>query len=210
MGLGEVRHLALLSIDLFIVAAATVFAVILRGNFDSVSSSLIILSPYIFASVGSAAAVFALAGLDRTPWRYSSVGDHLQVVILTVLVILLALVLTFALNRLEPVARSLPVVQGALIISILVCARSAARFLHARQIHLNCKDTICEQLYESVLVIGVNTVAELFLLSVKEFASPRIQVAGIVSEEPIMRGRAIQQKPVLGTVEELRGNIAIP
>jgi hypothetical protein len=39
---------------------------------------------------------------------------------------------------------------------------------------------------------------------VKEFASPRVQVAGILAEELSMRGRTIQQKPILGTVDELQ------
>jgi lipopolysaccharide/colanic/teichoic acid biosynthesis glycosyltransferase len=50
----------------------------------------------------------------------------------------------------------------------------------------------------------VNPVTELFLLAVKEFASQRVQVAGVLSEEPDMRSRTIQQKPVLGTVDELQ------
>ena len=37
----------------------------------------------------------------------------------------------------------------------------------------------------------------------KEFGSKRLQVAGVLADEPSMRGRTIQQKPVLGTVEEL-------
>jgi lipopolysaccharide/colanic/teichoic acid biosynthesis glycosyltransferase len=52
--------------------------------------------------------------------------------------------------------------------------------------------------------VGVTAVTELFLLSVNEFASQRVQVAGILAEDPTMRGRAIQQKQVLGTVEELQ------
>ena len=174
----------------------------LRGVFETVSYSLVALMPYIFISVGCAFVVFIVAGLDRMPWRYSSVADHLQVVVLTVLTILLTLVLTFALNRLQPVARSLPVVQGALIISFLVFVRSTARFLHARRINLN-GNGVKEQLHETVLVVGLNTLTELFLLSVKEFASQWVQVAGILAEEPGMRGRAVQHKPVLGTVEEL-------
>jgi FlaA1/EpsC-like NDP-sugar epimerase len=75
--------------------------------------------PYIVISVGCASVVFLVAGLDRTPWRYPAVGDYFQIVVLTVLAVLLALVLTFALNRLGPVARSLPVMQGALIVSSL-------------------------------------------------------------------------------------------
>jgi lipopolysaccharide/colanic/teichoic acid biosynthesis glycosyltransferase len=43
----------------------------------------------------------------------------------------------------------------------------------------------------------------MFLLSAKEFGSQRVRVAGILAEEPQLRGRTIQQNPVLGTVVEL-------
>jgi lipopolysaccharide/colanic/teichoic acid biosynthesis glycosyltransferase len=198
------RRLTLISIDLLFVASATIIAVVLRGYFDTVSESLVALMPYSFISLGCASLIFHLGGLDRTPWRYSSVADHLQVIILTMLAILLALVITFALNRLAPVARSLPVLQGGLIVSILIAARSAARFWHTRQIHVDGNALVEELPHETVLVVGVNTIAELFLLSVKEFASQRVQVAGIVAEESSMRGRAFHQKPVLGTVEEVQ------
>src|SRR5262249_29673406 len=92
----------------------------------------------------------------------------------------------------------------ALIVTILVSTRSIARFWHARQINLSGKGRVNEQSRETVLVVGVNTVAELFLLSVQEFASHRVQVAGILAEEPSMRGRTIQQKPILGTVQQLQ------
>jgi lipopolysaccharide/colanic/teichoic acid biosynthesis glycosyltransferase len=160
--------------------------------------------PYSFISLGCASVIFLVGGLDRTPWRYSTVADHFQVIILTILAILLALVFTFALNRLQPVARSLPVLQGGLIVSILIAARGAARFWYTRQIHINGNGRATEQPYETVLVMGVNTVTELFLLSVKEFASQQLQVAGVIAEVSSMRGRAIQQKPILGTVEELQ------
>src|SRR5262245_54023171 len=104
----------------------------LRGTFDTIQDALITLLPYIFISVGCAFIVFLLGGLDRTPWRYSSVADHFQIIVLTVLVILLALVFTFHTDRLEGVARSLPVFQGALIVTFLVSARCAARFWYAR------------------------------------------------------------------------------
>jgi lipopolysaccharide/colanic/teichoic acid biosynthesis glycosyltransferase len=52
--------------------------------------------------------------------------------------------------------------------------------------------------------VGANTVAELFLVSAKEFAAPRVQVAGIIAEEPSLRGRVIQQTPVLGVMKELQ------
>jgi len=186
------------------VALATIVAVMLRGYFDTFTESLVALMPYSLISLGCASAIFLVGGLDRTPWRYSSVADHLQLIVLTVLTILLALVITFALNRLEPVARSLPVLQGGLIVSALIVARSIARFRHTRQIENKANGHGNEKPHETVLVVGVNTLTELFLLSVREFASERTQVAGIIVEDRSLQGRAIQHKTVLGTVEELQ------
>ncbi len=193
--------------DLLLVAFATVVAVTLRGNFDTVQEALVILLPYMLLCIACAYFVFLIGGLDRTPWRYSSVADHLQVIVLTALAISLALVLTFAANRLEGAARSLPVFQGALIISLLISARSVARFWFARQMRTNGTngaDHVNGREGEAVLVIGVNTLSELFLRSVQEFASQHVHVAGILAQDPTLKGRRIQQIPVLGTVKELR------
>src|SRR6516165_5684563 len=172
--------------DLLFVALATIVAVMLRGYFHTFTESLVALMPYSLISLACACVIFLVGGLDRTPWRYSSVADHLQVIVLTVLTILLALVVTFGLNRLQPVARSLPVLQGGLIVSILIAARSAARFWHTKQIHSNGSGRINEKPHETVLVVGMNSIAELFLLSVTEFASQQIQVAGVVTEDQSM------------------------
>jgi lipopolysaccharide/colanic/teichoic acid biosynthesis glycosyltransferase len=198
------RRSILISADLALAALATVVAVILRAYFDTIQEGLIALAPYIFISLGCMSVVFFVGGLDRTPWRYSSVADHLQIIILTVLAIVLALVLTFAVNRLEGVARSLPVLQGGLIVSALVFARGAARSWHARQGSIDGNGPLNGHPHETVLVVGVNRVSELFILSVQEFASQQVQVIGVLAEVPEMRGRAIQQKPILGTVEELQ------
>ena len=186
------------------MAFATVVAIVLRQDFDSLEDKIITLVPYVLISLGCASVVFFVGGLDRTPWQYSTVADHLQIIVLTVLAILLALVLTFTANRLVGVARSLPAIQGALIITVLVFARGAARLWYARKIHAEGNGRVISgQPRETVLVVGVNAVSELFILSVQELASRQVDVAGILTEEPRMRGRAIQQKPILGTVEEL-------
>jgi lipopolysaccharide/colanic/teichoic acid biosynthesis glycosyltransferase len=198
------RRFILISADLLFVALATAIAIWLRANLDPIEIALTALIPYVLISHSCAAVVFLVGGLDRTPWRYSTVADHFQIIVLTVLVILLAVVVTFVMNRLEGVARSLPVLQGALIAIFLVSVRSVARFWYARRIHSNGNGHSKRNLRETVLIVGVNTVSELFLLSVQEFASRHVQVAGVVADEPRMRGRAIQQKPVLGTVDELQ------
>jgi len=123
---------------------------------------------------------------------------------LTALALMLALGFTFALNRLTPVARALPVLQGALIVIFLLSARSAARFSYTQKIHSNGNSHIKRESHETLLVVGVNTVCELFLLSLKEFACERIKVAGVLAEEPNLRGRTIHQTSVLGILEDLQ------
>jgi lipopolysaccharide/colanic/teichoic acid biosynthesis glycosyltransferase len=185
------------------VAFATAIAIVLRGDFVSLGDKLIALLPYTSVSSVAAFVVFFVGGLDRTPWRYSSIGDHLQIIVLTGVAILLAVVLTFVGTRLDGVARSLPILQVGLIVILLASARGAARFWYVKQVHVNGNGRMSGQMLETILVVGMNTISELFLLSVKEFASGRIQVAGLLVEEPQMRGRTIQQAPILGTIGEL-------
>src|SRR5262249_50256049 len=146
---------------------------------------------------------FFLGGLDRTLWSYSSIADYSQIVVLSILVVLTTFVLTFAVNRLYGIARSLPIFQVSLIVTMLISARSAARIWHGRQRHGNLECRVSTRPCETVLIVGVSAVSELFLHSVKEFASEQIRVAGILSDDPKLRGRTLQQKPILGPTEEL-------
>jgi lipopolysaccharide/colanic/teichoic acid biosynthesis glycosyltransferase len=193
------RRLFLLSIDVLLVVFATVLAILLRGDIAPEVNFI----PFISISIGVASIVFFVGGLDRTLWRYSSIADYPRIVVLSVLTVLATFVLTFAVNRLEGIARSLPILQGLLMVIALISARSAARIWFGRQIYRHGERQIEGHPCEMVLVAGVNVVSELFLRSVQEFASQQIQVAGILAEEPMLRGRVIQQRPILGTIEEL-------
>ena len=205
MGRGPLRRVTVISIDVLLVALATFIAVVVRADYDVLQDKFVSLLPYIATFLGATFVVFLIGGIHRTPWRYSSVGDHLHIIVLTILVTLLALVITFTINRLDGVSRSLPLLQGPLVVTILIGARGIARLLYARKIRLQSDTRLNrQQTQEAVLVIGVNSVCELFLASVREFASQQVQIVGVIAENGKMRGRAIQQKPVLGTIEDLR------
>jgi lipopolysaccharide/colanic/teichoic acid biosynthesis glycosyltransferase len=196
------RRPILLSIDVLLVAFATVMAIFLRGDIGQEVDFLNFI-PFVSISVGVASVVFFLGGLDRTLWRYSSIADYSQILFLSVLVVLTTFVLTFAVNRLYGIARSLPILQIALTVTMLISARSAARIWFGRQKYGNLKGQVSTRTCETVLVAGVSAVSELFLRSVNEFASEQVRVAGILAEDPMLRGRTLQQKPILGTTEEL-------
>src|ERR1700694_2529371 len=126
------RRGILLSIDLLLVALATASALVLRDNFEIRPDRLVALLPYLLVSLGVAAGVFLAGRLDRTLWRYSSFPDYLHIVVLSLLVVLLAVGAAFAINRLEGIPRSLPVLQGVLTVSALVAARVGARVWFGR------------------------------------------------------------------------------
>src|SRR6266480_79377 len=115
------RRPILLSIDLLLVAFATVMAILLRGDIGQ-EIDFINFIPFVSISIGVASIVFFVGGLDRTLWRYSSLAEYSQIVILSVLVVLTTFVLTFAVNRLHGIARSLPILQAILIVTALLSA----------------------------------------------------------------------------------------
>jgi lipopolysaccharide/colanic/teichoic acid biosynthesis glycosyltransferase len=196
------RRPILLFIDLLLVAFATVTAILLRGDIGP-EIDFTNFIPFVSISVGVASVVFFLGGLDRSLWRYSSISDYSKIVVLSVLVVLTTFVLTFAANRLHGIARSLPLLQLSLIVILLISIRSLARFWHGRHTHRKLEDQVSTRPCETVLIVGVSAISELFLRSIKEFASEQVRVAGILAEEPELRGRTVQQKPILGAIEEL-------
>jgi lipopolysaccharide/colanic/teichoic acid biosynthesis glycosyltransferase len=196
------RRAILLSIDLLLVALATVMAILLRGDVGQ-EIDLINFIPFVSISVGVASVIFFLGGLDRSLWRYSSISDYSQIIVLSVLVVLAAFVFTFAVNRLHGIARSLPILQLSLIVTMLISIRSIARAWHGRRRNPKLENQVGTRSYETVLIAGVSAISELFLRAVKEFASEQVRVAGILADEPKLRGRTVQQAPILGTTEEL-------
>lgn len=198
------RHsLMLLGLDLFFIALATYSALVIRDNLEIPRESFWGHLPYMLSTLAVAVPVLTAAGLNRTIWRLSTLSDCVQVAIAVLVIVLAALALTFAYNRLEGVARSLPVLQAMLMAFTLVGARVSMRLRHA----LRNRQPVAKQgrpaagrgSVETVLVIGLNRVAELYLQSVAEFAADRIKIAGILGNNDRHAGRLVHQHKVLGT-----------
>src|SRR6516164_524624 len=121
------RRAILLSIDALFVAAATVLAIVLRDSFDVGQEKMVSVIPFIGISIVVSTIVFFVGGLDRSLWRYSSLTDYRQIIVLSILAVLATFVFTFAFNRLEGIARSLPVLRAVLVITMLISARVGGR-----------------------------------------------------------------------------------
>jgi FlaA1/EpsC-like NDP-sugar epimerase len=169
-----------LLVDLLLVALATIAAAIIRDNFIIVAPRLIALLPYLAITLGVAGLIFPAFGISRSLWRFTSMRDGLRIVVATLSVVLGAVAIGFSVNRLEGVARALPTIQGLLIVSFLIGGRVLTRLSHDRRVRsvpARHSDGL-----ETVLVIGLNKLAELYLQCLAELDTGCVRIAGLLGE----------------------------
>lgn len=190
-------------IDLGWVAVTPLLALYIRDNFTLVPERLDAIVPYTGLMVALAAVVFVLAGLNREIWTFASLAQMLRVIAAVTAVIILGVVATFVLNRLEGIARSIPVIQWFLLVTAMCGTRVAGRLLRDRlRTEAPAPAARAEAGVRNVLVVGLNHVTEFYLRCLAEIASDRISVVGILAE-PELRGRIVQFHKVIGTPEGL-------
>jgi lipopolysaccharide/colanic/teichoic acid biosynthesis glycosyltransferase len=198
-----VPSLRSLLFDLFLVALATVAAAVTRDNFEIVPARLISLIPYLVITLSVAGFVLPTFGINRSPWRFTSMKDGLRIIGATITVMLSSVAIGFLANRLDGVARALPVIQVLLIISFLVGVRVLARVSHDRRVRAAPAPSDGA---ETVLVIGLNRLAELYLQCLAELDSGHVRIAGLLGEEGRV-GLSVHSHPVLGTPEQIASTL---
>jgi lipopolysaccharide/colanic/teichoic acid biosynthesis glycosyltransferase len=184
--------------DLFLVALATLAAAITRENFEIVNAKLIALLPYLLITLFGAGVVLPTFGIHRSAWQFTSMRDCLRITAAIVVVVLSAVAIGFLVNRLEGVARSLPLIQALLIILFLIGARLIKRTSHDRRVR---PAPAPADRIETVLVIGLNKLAEFYLQCIAEFHS-NVRIAGVLGEGGRV-GRFMHEHPVLGEAEQV-------
>jgi len=104
------------------------------------------------------------------------------------------------------VARSLPVLQAVLIVCVLVGVRVLVRL---RLVVRSPESAVGKVLpgraatHETVLVVGLNSITELYLRSVAELAAVQVEIAGVLACSERYTGRLVHQHPVLGTPQQI-------
>jgi len=190
-----------LGIDLAWVALSAVLALLIRDNFVLSVPRLQAIIPYIVVCVASAAVVFTVWRLHRTVWRYTSLLDVLHLIAAATIALLLALLAAFAFNRLEDVARAVPVIQWFVLVVALIGTRTVARL--REQAERSRTSMGAPAPVQHVLVVGVNDLTELYLSSIAEFAATNRAVVGILSQGRALQGRLMRQYRVLGVPEDI-------
>ncbi len=191
------------------MAVSTVLALLLRDNLVFSPEKFRDLLPYLGISVLAAAAVLPSVGATRTVWRWSSGPDYYAIAASAPLIVLSAIAVGFWFNRLDGVARSLPVIQALLIVFLMSGVRLVQTLRHsarhdvrtARANMITASAPIDHP--DTVLIVGLNRIAELYLRSVDEFGRGRVRIAGLLGQKPQQTGRIVRRRAVLGTAEQI-------
>src|SRR5262245_23323508 len=198
------RHRVLLSVvDLSLIGLATLCAQLLRDSFDTRPEQLLALLPYLGLSLATGVPALAVFRLNQSIWRLSGMADYLSVLGAAVAIVASAVGLGFFFNRLEGVARSLPIIQGYLIVFGLVGVRVAARLRHSGRGKAAAPPVVSTAGSENILVVGINVITELYLRSVAEFSGGRIRVMGLLAPRESQAGRLVHRHKILGSPEQL-------
>src|SRR5690349_15928790 len=176
--------------DLGWVSMSPYAALLVRDNFVFYQPHWDAIIPYSGFTIAAGAVVFAALRPHKTLYQYTSLSDLLRITAAVTLTIFLAVSLSFVTSRLEGVARSIPVIQWLILIGGLVWTRVFARLWYnfRRRADRFSKNPATEH----VLVIGVSHLTELYLESLAEYATNRLEVVGILSHQRGLRGRLLR------------------
>jgi FlaA1/EpsC-like NDP-sugar epimerase len=146
--------------------------------------------------------VLTAAGISKTIWRFSGLSEYSRLVSSCVAVVLVSVLIGFATLRLENVPRSLPVIQAIVMIALMVGVRVVMRARRLQRRNLGAVSAV-PAAQETVLVVGLNAVAELFIQALAERAEPKIAIAGVIGRNERHTGQLFRGYPILGTPEDI-------
>lgn len=196
------RSLRILLADLALVSFALVAALVLRDNLEFSIDHLVALIPYGLLTISTAAIVLPLSGVTRAVWRYSSPQNYRDIVTAVVAIVAGAAALTFIVNRLEGVPRALPLLQALITATLMIGARIASRLWHARRSPGDWQQDVIVPTADTILLVGLNELAELYLHCITRYARDRVRVVGLLdSQAP--RGQSLLSHRVLGAPEDV-------
>lgn len=187
------RQLSMLLADLGLIALATYFGFALRDNLELFPQHQLNLAAYVGLTLLVAVPVLLAFRLNRSIWRLSGMIDYTRAAAAALTIVLATVGIAFVIKQLDPMPRSLPILQAILMIFLLVGSREFVRQRHARRFSFvqNLDDGPSNP-RESILIAGLSRVTELYLQAMAEHAPDRIRVAGVLGRTQRHMGRLVR------------------
>ena len=147
------------------------------------------------------AVVFWPSGMYRGVWRYASLNDLWAITKAVTGAVLIFAFVMFIWTRLEPLPRSVLLINWFVLMALLGGPRFFYRLLKDRRIDFARGDTTKGRVL--VMLVGAGDGAELFIRSLRSTPESGYEVVGIIAENTRRVGREIHGVKVLGTTEQI-------
>ena len=193
-------------VDILLIAVATLVARAIGLNFDLVWDRFVDIGNYIWITAVSAFVIAVAVGLDRPIWRLSALGDYIKVVQTVIGTVILAMLVDFLYERLIEVPRSLPIMQAIVAIALMIGIRITIRLIHRERNLKQRKGASYKFLHPgaaTALIFGVSRATELCSQLLREVSLGRIEIAGIIANDPRHVGRSFGNLEVVGSIDQL-------
>ena len=194
-------------LDVLLVVLATFLALLLRDDFFISIDRLLGLWPLFSGTLAGAIVLLPLAGVSNTIWRFSSPHDHMRILFCVAGIVGIALCFGFVVNRLDGVARSLPILQFILSYIMLAGSRDLLRAYHLSRLSTESKPVqfvpVTADRPLTIIVVGVSRLVEAYLRLVESFGSSRIRVVAVVGRYDHHKGRILRNHRIVGSLANL-------
>ncbi len=192
-------HRVVLDVAGLLLAAVLVVWAVVPDDFVVRMASL---GPHLLIQAAIFPFVASAVGANRTVWRFSSLEDLGGVALAIVITIFFSLGVGFVVDRLDPVFRSLPILQGAIAVLLSWVMRALFVLRWRSRSRFRKRSALCATGpatdIDHILIVGMNELANLYISGITEFAGARAEVVGLLSEVGRHEGRLLQQCKVLG------------
>ncbi len=178
--------------DLAMAGISLVLAFVLRVGFEDTLAQAGTLLYAVPLYVAVAGVSFHFFGMNRGLWRYASIPDLVAIAKAVAVSIFVFLAVLFSISRLEGMPRSVPVIQGIVLVMLLGGPRLLYRLMRDPRLYQNQKKTGPAI---PVLLAGAGDGAELFIRSAQNDNYGRYKVVGVLNRKA---GYSIHGVPILG------------
>ena len=196
--------------DLALFVITAVIAMIIGENHALTTTHISELAPYVLIGVPTAAFSFLMMGTHRGLWRHVSFADTVRIISSVLIAIAVTMFLMFSVNSLDGLSRTLPLLQFPLLVIAMLGARYYVRAFRVGSKGKSAPQTATRNRdRESVLIVGLSHVTELYLQCVRSMAGESISVEGILEDNQEMMGRLFSFTKVIGQPRELSSILAM-
>lgn len=192
----------LLFVDLALISISTLAAIALCRP-DASVPSFAAAGIYLAATLATSVPVLLVFRLNRTVWRFTSLGDCVHVAVVAVVIASLSAAFAFLFDRVDCIPGNLPVMQGMLVLYALGGARIAMRIRYDARWRARRAEASAKRDRENVLIVGLSPLADLFLSCVARNLDGRMEIVGLLSAAGRHHGRLLRSRKILGPPESV-------